>query len=178
MGDDELTVLLVELKAGLDAYLGALPPAVKVRSLADVIAFNEANADREMPHFGQELFLRAQATRGLGDPDYRAKLARVQRMARQDGIDAVMDRHRLDAIVSPSNAPAWTIDHVLGDHYVGGSSTFAAVAGYPSITVPAGAVAGLPVGVSFTGRAWQEPKLIRVAHSFEQATRARRPPPL
>ena len=176
VGADELTVMLVELKVGLNAYLAQLPATVKVRTLADVIAFNEAHREREMPFFGQERFIQAEATKGLDDKGYLEALARIRRKAREEGIDAVMGRHQLDVFVHPSNCPAWTTDHVLGDHYTGGNTTFPAVAGYPTITVPAGFVAELPVGLTFTGRAWDEPKLIRVAHSFEQATRARRPP--
>jgi amidase len=176
LGADERVVLRVELKAGLNAYLAQLPPSVKVRTLADLIAFNEAHRDREMPFFGQEHFIAAQAMGGLDDPAYRAALARNRRMAREEGIDAVMDRHQLDAIVHPSNGPAWVTDHVLGDHYTGGSCTLPAIAGYPHITVPAGFVADLPIGISLFGRAWSEPKLLSLAYAFEQLTKARRPP--
>jgi len=176
--DDETEVLLYELKAGLDAWLPAWAPGARVQSLADVIAFNEASADREMPYFGQELFLRAQKKGPLTDAAYRKALARCRRLSRQEGLDKVLARHRLDALVAPTGGPAWTIDLVNGDHFAQGSSTPAAVSGYPSITVPAGAPFGLPVGVSFIGRPWSEGTLLRLAYAYEQATRHRRPPAL
>jgi amidase len=172
----ELEVLLYEFKADLDKYLGALAPAARVRSLAELIAFNEANREREMPFFGQELLLRAQKKGPLTEKAYRDALARNHRLSRAQGIDAVMDKFRLDALVAPTGSPAWTTDLINGDHFLGASSTPAAVAGYPSITVPAGSAFGLPVGVSFIGRAWSEPLLINIAFAYEQATRHRRPP--
>ena len=172
----ELSVLLYEFKADLGAYLSGLGPAVKVRSLADVIRFNEENRDREMPYFGQELFIEAQARGPLTDTAYLAALQTIRQAARADGIDKVMDAQRLDALVAPTGGPAWTTDLVNGDHYSGSSSRPAAIAGYPGITVPAGQVMGLPVGVSFFGRAWTEPTLFRIAYAFEQATKHRRPP--
>lgn len=172
----ELEVLLYELKADLNAYLATLAPGVAVRSLEDVIRFNEENRDREMPYFGQELFLQAQEKGPLTEETYRRALATTRRFARQEGIDAVMDAHQLDAIAAPTGGPAWTTDLVNGDHFGGGSSSAAAIAGYPNITVPAGEVFGLPIGLSFFGRAWSEPTLIRIAYAFEQATTARRPP--
>jgi len=172
----ELDVLLYELKADLDAYLGALPASAKVRTLADVIAFNDAHREKEMPFFGQELFLQAQAKGPLTDAAYVKALAMCRTNSREKGIDAVMDAEKLDAIVAPSFPPAWSIDVVCGDHFLGGSSSPAAVAGYPAITVPAGFVHGLPVGISLFGRAWSEPKLIGYGFAFEQATKARRPP--
>ncbi len=174
--DPELTVLLHEFKAGLNAYLATLGPAVATRTLEALIAFNEREAEREMPYFGQELFVRAQATTGLDAKEYLEALATCRRIARVEGIDATMTKHRLDAIVAPTGGPAWTIDLVNGDHFTGGSSTFAAVAGYPAVTVPAGWVRGLPVGLTFCGRAWSEPTLIRLAFAFEQATSHRKPP--
>jgi len=172
----ELEVLLYEFKADLDKYLGALGPSARVHSLADLIKFNEANRDREMPFFGQELLLRAHRKGPLTDKAYRVALARNHRLSRAQGIDAVMDRLRLDALIAPTGSPAWTTDLINGDHFLGASSTPAAVAGYPSITVPAGSAFGLPVGVSFIGRAWSEPLLIKIAFAYEQATRHRRPP--
>jgi len=172
----ELNVLLYELKADLNAYLATLAPAIGVRSLADVIRFNEANRDREMPFFGQELFVQAQEKGPLTDPVYLRNLDTIRRAARQNGIDAVMDAHRLFAIVAPTGGPAWPTDHVNGDHFTGGSSSPAAIAGYPNITVPAGQVFGLPIGLSFFGRPWSEPTLFRIAYAFEQATRHRQPP--
>ena len=174
----ELEVLLYEFKANLDEYLGALGPSAKVHSLQDVIAFNEANRSREMPFFGQELMLQAQQKGPLTDKAYRDALARNLRLSRKDGIDAVLDRLRLDALVAPTGSPPWPTDLVNGDHFVGSSSTPAAVAGYPTITVPAGYASGLPVGISFIGRAWSEALLIKLAYAYEQATKHRRPPTL
>ncbi|MBX5478472.1 MAG: amidase, partial [Pyrinomonas methylaliphatogenes] len=176
--DSELEVLLYEFKHDLNKYLAERRVGPPARTLAELIEFNERNRDREMPYFGQELFVRAQAKGTLADPAYRRALAKNHRLSRTFGIDATLRRHRLDCLVAPTNGPAWTTDLVNGDHYTGGSSTPAAVAGYPSISVPAGFVFGLPVGISFFGAAWSEPKLIRIAYAFEQATRHRRPPRL
>lgn len=172
----EYEVLLYEFKADLNAYLAALPPEVPYRSLADLIAFNEAHRDEEMPYFGQEIFLQAQEKGPLTDAAYREALAKNRRLAGAEGIDALLERHQLDALIAPTGGPAWSIDLINGDHYLGGSSSPAAVAGYPSITVPMGFVAGLPVGISFIGGAFSEPTLIRLAYAFEQATEVRRPP--
>jgi amidase len=172
----ELEVLLFELKADLNAYLASLGPSARVKTLADVIAFNEANRDREMPCFGQELFLKAQEKGPLTDKAYLDALAQNRRLSREEGLDAVMGEHKLDAIVAPTGGPAWLTDCAVGDHFGGGSSTPAAVAGYPNITVPCGYSFGLPVGISFMGRAWSEPTLIRLAYAYEQATRWRKPP--
>ncbi len=174
LGDPELLVLLHELKADLDAYLQQR--GAGVRSLEEVIAYNERHRVREMPYFGQDLFIKAQAKGPLSSSEYIEALATCKRIARSEGIDAVMDRERLDAIVAPTDSPAWLTDLVLGDHAIGTSSSAAAVAGYPSITVPAGFVSGLPVGISFFGRAWSEPTLLDIAYAFEQESRARRPP--
>jgi amidase len=174
--ETETTVLLYELRADLNAYLASLGPAAPVKTLADVIAFNEAHAALEMPYFGQEQFVKAEAKGPLTDKAYQDALARNRRLSRAEGIDAIMTTHRLDAIVAPTGGPAWLTDCLTGDHFGGGSSTPAAVAGYPSVTVPAGFVLDLPVGLSFMGRAWSEPVLIRLAHAFEQATRVRKPP--
>ena len=172
----ELEILLYELKADLNAYLRGVGPSARVRSLADVIAFNEREAAREMPFFGQELFVSAQKKGPLTDPAYKKALATCRTRARTLGIDAVMTRLRLDALVAPTGSPAWPTDLLNGDHFLGASSTPAAVAGYPSITVPAGAVYGMPVGLAFIGRAWSESKLVGLAYAFEQATKHRRPP--
>jgi len=172
----ELDVLLYELKADLNAYLRGLGPSAPVKSLDDVIAFNERERAREMPHFGQELFLMAQKKGPLTDPAYKRALSTCRTRARDQGIDAVLRKHQLDAIVAPTGSPAWPTDLVNGDHFLGASSTPAAVAGYPNITVPAGYVHGLPVGISFIGGAWSEARLIALAHAFEQATKHRRPP--
>ena len=175
--DSELLVLLYELKADLAAYLAELGPGARCRMLKDVIEFNETFRDREMPYFGQELFLQAQEKGPLTDKAYTEALEKNRRLAGPEGIDAVMDKHRLDALVAPTEGPTWLIDLVNGDHYSGPSaSTPPAVAGYPHVSVPAGYVFGLPVGLSFLGRAWSEPTLIKLAYAFEQATRARHRP--
>ncbi len=176
LGDPEFEVMLYEFKAGLEAYLASLGPKAPVKTLADAIAFNERNRDREMPYFGQEIFLKAVEKGPLTTPAYREALDKCGRLSRAEGLDAVLDKNRLDALVAPTGAPAWVIDPVSGDHFVGGNSTPAAVAGYPAITVPMGFVFGLPVGLSFIGRAWSEATLVRLAFAFEQATRHRRPP--
>lgn len=176
IGKHEYQVLLYEFKADLNEYLAALGGTLEARTLEQLIAYNEANRDREMPWFGQEEFEAAQEKGPLTEPEYLEALATSRRLARAEGIDATMDRHQLDAIVAPTGGPAWTIDLVNGDHFGGGSSSAAAVAGYPNVTVPAGLVHGLPVGISFFGRAWSEPVLLRVAYAFEQATQHRRAP--
>jgi amidase len=172
----ELEVLLYEFKADLNAYLALRGATAPVHSLEDVIAFNKKEESREMPFFGQELMLRAQKKGPLTAPAYRKALTTCRARAGALGIDAVMRRLRLDALVAPTGSPAWPTDPINGDHFLGASSTPAAVAGYPSITVPAGFVHGLPVGVSFIGRAWSEAKLIQYAYAYEQATRRRKPP--
>jgi amidase len=174
--EPEFEVLLYEFKADLNAYLARLGLAAPAHSLAEVIAFNEVHRDKVMPYFGQEIMLMAQERGALTDDKYLRALADCRRLARDEGIDATLSKHNLDAIIAPSGGPAWLTDRVNGDHYVGGSSTPAAVAGYPSITVPAGYVCGLPVGISFIGPVWSEPRLIRYAYAFEQATQVRVPP--
>jgi amidase len=176
LGEAEMEVLLYELKADLNLYLSELGDQAKVRTLADVIAFNEANREREMPYFGQELFLRAQEKGPLADKAYLDALARNHRLSREEGIDKALRRHQLSAILAPTGGPAWTTDLINGDHFSGGSSSLAAIAGYPNVTVPAGDVHGLPVGISFFGAAWSEPVLLAVAYAFEQATKFRRKP--
>jgi len=172
--DSELTVLLFELKADLNAYLAARGAAPK--SLADIITFNDQNRQKEMPYFGQDLFLKAEAKGDLTSKEYTDALANNQRLSRKEGIDAVMDQNRLDAIMAPTGSPAWLSDLANGDHTSGGSSNAAAVAGYPDITVPAGFVFGLPVGISFFGRAWSEPTLLKIASGFEHTTQSRKAP--
>lgn len=176
LGETEIEVLLYEFKADLNAYLQGLGPDARVHSMEEIIKFNEENKARVMPFFGQERFLLAQKKGTLSDEAYVKALETNHRLARDEGIDAVLTAHNLDAVVAPTGGPAWFTDWVNGDHYGGGSSSPAAVAGYPNITVPAGFVAGLPVGISFFSGAYQEPKLIRLAYAFEQATRARKPP--
>lgn len=176
LGPAELVVLDYEFKAGLDAYLAARGASVAVKSLAELIAWNDREKAREMPWFGQEIFIRSQKSGPLTDRKYLDARAACLRLTRTQGIDALMAKHRLDAIVLPSNQPAWTTDLLNGDHFTGGDTTYASVAGYPSITVPMGMVHGLPVGMSFIGRAWQEGRLIAFAFAFEQATKARRTP--
>jgi amidase len=180
-GDSEFEVLLYEFKADLNAYLAWLGPAAPVHSLKDVIAFNAAHADRELTYFGQEILEMADKKGPLTAPAYKAALAKNHQLARTLGIDAVMTRYRLDALVAPTGNPAWMTDLVNGDGSVGGAdaqapSTVTSVAGYPHITVPAGFVRGLPVGISFFGRAWSEATLIKLAYAYEQATHQRKPP--
>jgi amidase len=176
MGDAELQVLLYELKADLNAYLAQLTPDAPVHSLQEIIEFNERHREKEMPYFGQDLFIKAQAKGSLFRKEYLDAREKCKTLMRAEGIDAVMDKFKLDALVAPTGGPACLIDLVDGDHDLGGSSTPAAVAGYPNINVPVGFVFGLPVGISFFGRAWSEPTLIKLAYSFEQATKHRRPP--
>ena len=173
--DTELTVLLYELKADLNAYL-ANRPGVQVHSLEEFIAFNQRHQDREMPYFGQDRLVEAQAKGPLTSPEYLDALEANHRLSRNEGIDGVMDKFHLDALVAPTAGPSWLTDLVSGDHDTGGSSNAAAVAGYPDITVPMGFVFGMPVGISFFGRAWSEPTLLKLAYSFEQATKVRKPP--
>jgi amidase len=175
-GDGEDEVLLCEFKADLNKYLAWLGPSAPVRSLAEIIEFNERNKSREMPWFGQELFLKAQAKGPLTEPSYLDALARNHRLSRQEGIDAVMDRLQLDALIAPTTGPAQRTDLLWGDRDTGGCTTPAAVAGYPHITVPMGMVDGLPVGLSFFGRAWSEPKLLGLAFAFEKMAQGRKPP--
>jgi amidase len=176
VGDAEMTVFLYELKADLNAYLAGLGPRAPVRSLKDIIDFNVRNRKREMPFFGQDTFLKAEAKGPLSSFEYQEALARCRRLTRTEGIDAVLDRFKLDALVAPTMGPACLTDPVVGDRFLGSSPTAAAVAGYPSITVPAGYVFGMPVGISFFGRAWTEPTLLKLAHAFEQATKVRKLP--
>jgi amidase len=173
--DPEGIVLLYELKADLNAYLAGCP-GVQVHTLEDVIEFNERNRQKEMPYFGQDLFIKAQAKGPLTSKEYLDALETGHRLSRKEGIDGVMDEFRLDALVAPTGGPAWMTDLVNGDHFLGGSSNAAAVAGYPDITVPVGFIFGLPVGISFFGRAWSEPTLLKLAYGFEQTVKARRPP--
>ncbi len=172
-----LVVLNYEFKANINKYFQSLGATAPVKTLEELIAFNERHRDREMPYFGQERLIQSQATSGLDDPRYLNALATVRRVTRDEGIDALMARHDLDAIVAPTAGPAWLIDHIRGDRFDGGDSAgTAAMAGYPDITVPMGLVAGLPVGVSFFGRAWSEPTLFKIAYAYEQATHRRQPP--
>jgi len=174
--DSELEVLLYEFKADLNEYLRSLGPRAPVKSLKEIIDFNEQYRDREMPWFGQDTMTKAQTKGPLTEKAYRDALAKNHQLSRKEGIDFVMDKNKLDALIAPTGGPAWTTDWVNGDHFTGGYSTTSAVAGYPHITVPAGYVFGLPVGLSFFGRAWSEPTLIKFAYAFEQATKARRAP--
>ncbi|QJX00761.1 amidase [Frigoriglobus tundricola] len=173
----ESTVFQYEMKAGLNAYLARLGPDAPVRTVADVIAFNEKHADRELAYFGQDTFKKMAARDPLTSYEYQEALARCRRLTRTEGIDAVMDKLKLDAIVAPCGGPAWVTDLLAGDRYIGGDIiSVAAVAGYPSITVPAGFFFGLPIGLGWIGRAWSEPTLLKLAYAFEQATKARKPP--
>jgi amidase len=174
--DAELQVLLYEFKADLNHYLAWLGSNTQVQTLADVIKFNDAHREQEMPYFGQDLLLQAEAKGPLSTPEYVRALEECRRQSRAEGIDAAMDKFKLDALIAPTGGPAWTTDLLNGDHTVGGSSTLAAVAGYPNINVPMGFTFGMPVGISFFGRAWSEPILIKLAFAYEQLTKVRKPP--
>jgi amidase len=174
--DAEMRILLYELKADLPKYLAEFAPKAKVKSLADAIAFNRAHHDSEMAWFGQELFEKAQGYGALDAKEYLDALAECRKATRDDGIDRVMKANRLDALIAPTGGPAWLIDPVNGDHSGASFSSPAAVAGYPHLTVPAGLVRGLPIGLSFVGAAWSEARLLALGHAFETATRHRRPP--
>ena len=169
-------MLLYELKADLNAYLARLGPGAPVHTLKEVIEFNEKNALKEMPYFGQDMFIKAEAKGDLKTQDYLDALNNNLRLARQEGIDATMDKFQLDALIGPTGGPAWVTDLVNGDNAAGQTSSAAAVACYPSVSVPMGYVFGLPVGISFFGRAWSEPTLITLAYNFEQATKVRKAP--
>jgi len=174
--DAEMEVLLYEFKDGLNKYLAERGATVPHKSLAELIAYNTREAAAEMPYFGQELFERAEKKGTLGDAAYKKARALCLRLVRAEGLDRIFAQHKLDALVAPSNGPAWPTDHVNGDRYTGGNSSYAAIAGYPTITVPMGFATELPLGLSFLGTAWAEGRLIGLAHSFEQATKVRRPP--
>ena len=176
VNEAEMTVLLYELKTHLNAYLAKRGSASQVKTLADVIAFNERHAERELAWFGQDLFIKAQAKGALTDDDYLKARALCLTIARTDGIEAAMREHRLDALIAPTGGPAWRSDTVLGDHYVGSSTSPAAIAGLPSLTVPAAEIRGLPLGLNFFGSAWSEARLLALGYAFEQATQARKPP--
>ena len=172
----ELIVLLYEFKAGVNAYLASVAPGAQVRTLDDVIQFNKRNPRENIPFFGQELLERAQAKGDLTEAEYLEALEKCRRLAGKEGFDAVMDEQQLDAMIAPTTTPAWPVDLVNGDQFRGSSAKSAALVGYPLVSVPAGAAMGLPVGLTFMGRAWSEPTLIKLAYAFEQATKARRPP--
>ena len=174
--DAEGLVLLYEFKEDVNQYLAWLGDTTQVHTLKEVIKFNDDHREKEMPYFGQDMFLQAEAKGPLTSPEYLKALDDCRRLSRAEGIDAAMDKFKLDALIAPTGSPAWTTDLVNGDHFVAGSSTLAAVAGYPDITVPMGFVFGLPVGISFFGRAWSEPTLIKLAYAYEQLANARKPP--
>jgi amidase len=169
-------VVIYEFKTGLAGYLSRLGPKSPVKSLQEIIDFNERNKQTEMAYFGQDLLLAAQEAGHLTDYKYMEALAKCRRLSRTEGIDAAMDVHDLDALIAPTLGPACVIDLINGDHWLGGSVNPASIAGYPSITVPAGFVFGLPCGMSFFGRAWSEPKLLRIAYAFEASTQIRKAP--
>ena len=174
--ESEFEVLLYEFKADLNAYLAGLGPQAPVRSLKDVMDFNARNRDREMPYFGQDIMEKAQAKGPLTSRAYLQALRKNHLLTRTQGIDFIMKKHRLDALIAPTGGPPWPTDWLNGDHFSGGYSSASAVAGYPHITVPAGYVFGMPVGISFFGGPYSEGELIRMAYAFEQATKIRRPP--
>jgi amidase len=172
----ELVVLLYEFKAGVNAYLASVAPGAQVRTLDDVIEFNKRNTRENMPYFGQELLVRAQAKGDLTEAEYLEALEKCRRLAGKEGMDAIMDELSLDALIAPTTTPAWPVDLVNGDQFRGSSAKSAALVGYPLVSVPAGFAQGLPVGLTFMGRAWSEPTLIKLAYAYEQASKARRPP--
>jgi amidase len=174
--DTEFDVLLYEFKADLNTYLAGLGPKAPVRTLKDIIDYNEAHKDQEMPFFGQDIMIKAQAKGPLTEKAYLDALANDQKLSREQGIDAAMDKNKLDALITPTGGPAWITDLITGDHFGGGYSTASAVAGYPHITVPAGFTHNLPVGISFFGRAYSEAALIKIAYAYEQATKHRKAP--
>ncbi|MGH7756577.1 MAG: amidase family protein, partial [Vulcanimicrobiaceae bacterium] len=175
LGDAELLVLLTELKVDLNAYLATTPRAVRTRTLASVIAFNRADP-RELGLFNQDLFERAQATKGLSDPRYVKARKTTNRAAGADGIDRLIAEHSLDALIAPSDGPASRVDVLTGDHITGMASSLPAIAGYPHLTVPMGAVDGMPVGISFIGQAWTEDRLLALGAAYERAAHRRRAP--
>ena len=175
-GGAETDVLLYEFKADLNAYLATLGPSAPVRTLEQIIEFNERCKDKEMPYFGQDMMIKAQAKGPLTEKVYLDARDKCRRLSRDEGIDAIMNQHHLDALIAPTTGPAHVTDLAYGDRGIGGSTSAAAMAGYPSITVPAGFVAGLPVGLSFFGHAYSEPVLLKLAFAFEQATKHRQPP--
>jgi amidase len=174
--ESELLVFMYELKADLNAYLARLGPAAPVHTLKEIIEFNDRNREKEMPYFGQDLFIKAEGKGPLTEKAYLDALDKNRQLSRSEGIDATMNKFQLDAIVAPTGGPPWLTDLVNGDHFAGGSSNSAAVAGYPNINVTAGYISGLPVGISFFGRAWSEPTLIRLVFAFEQTMNGRRAP--
>jgi amidase len=171
--DAEFEVLLFEFKADLAAYLATLPAGARARNLDDLIAFNKAHASAEMPYFGQEIFEMATKKGDLNSASYKKALASCRTLARTEGLDATFAKYKLDAIVAPTQGPPSLIDLVNGDPSGGSSTSPCAVAGYPAITVPMGYAWGLPLGITFMGRAWAEPLLFKLAYAFEQATKAR-----
>jgi amidase len=175
-GADAYNLLLFEFKHDLNAYLENCPDTVKYRTLEALIKFNNENADREMPFFDQEIFLAAQEKGDLDSDAYKIARENVLKANGPEGIDKVLEKYELDAIIAPTNAPSWPIDVINGDHFIGGSSSPAARSGYPNITVPMGFVHGLPIGLSFFAEAWSEPKLISLAYAYEQATKHRKAP--
>ena len=174
--DPEYQVLLYEFKETLNAYLSGLGPGSPVKSLKEIIEFNEANKEKVMPIFGQETMIKAQEKEGLDSKEYLEALETCRRLSRTEGLDKALTENMMDALIAPTGGPAWLTDHVTGDHFSGGSSSLAAMSGYASITLPAGYIHGLPIGISFIGGPYSEPTIIRLAYSFEQATEIRIPP--
>jgi amidase len=177
-GEAARNVLMYEMNEGVNAYLARLGPNAPVRTVQDVIAFNKKHADKELQYFGQDFFEKLAEKGPLTSYEYIESLAKCRRLSRTEGIDAVFDKLKLDAVVGPCGGPAWVTDLICGDRFAGNGDliSVAAIAGYPSITVPAGFLFGLPVGICFIGRAWSEPTLFKLAYSFEQAAKVRKPP--
>ncbi len=172
IGSNEWTVLLCEFKDGINKYLKS-HPEIGLKDLSELIAYNKTHAEKEMPWFEQEILIMANETKGLKDEKYNKALANAKKLSQANGIDKLIDGNKLDALLAPTNGPAWVIDYVNGDNFSGGSSTLAAVSGYPSVTVPAGNILGLPIGVSFFGKAWSESRLIQLSYAYERASKKR-----
>ncbi len=174
--EPEIQVLHFDFKHDINEYLGKIKSKGYPKNLKELIQFNNEHKNEVMPYFGQELLLEAEQKGSLDCEEYKTALELCHRYSRKEGIDAVLNEYQLDAIIAPSGGPSWLIDYINGDHFTGGSSSIAAVAGYPNITVPAGYVFGLPIGISFFGGQFQEPKLLKIAYAFEQVTNIRKPP--
>ena len=168
-------VLLYEFKDGLNKYFATLDTSVKVRSLTDLIEFNKKDSI-ELRYFDQQLLVMAQSKGNLESPEYKGFLESMQKGMREDGIDKIMNENKLDALIAPTGTPAWKTDLINGDNFLGSSSSYAAISGYPNITVPMGFIDEMPVGLSFFGRAWSEPVLLEIAYSYEQGTKHRKAP--
>jgi amidase len=173
--DASFEVMLFEFKDGLNKYFASLPENTPVKNVKELIEFNKSDSI-ELKYFDQAILELAEKKADIGSPEYKKALSRMLKGSRENGIDLVMSKYKIDAIIAPTGSPAWKTDLVLGDHFIGGSSSPAAISGYPAITVPMGFIGKLPVGITFYGKAWSEPKLLEIAYSYEQGTRHRKTP--